>query len=205
MALGLDYVTPNSALATALLSYPFIFRLAAPRQSSTQRFILTREAISAAHAALISVAAASELYRRRDDWLPAGYQNGLDNATFASYLNSTVGAQPSTLIETQSTVGDAIISWECGYLLADFLILSLGAPRDKTKSDRSLLARSANWRVLGFHHLGLGCALIIYHLRAVKTPVRGVMVMLMLILMNVSYVLAALNCILRLSLKQTSY
>lgn len=183
----INYVIPNNALATALITYPFVFGLSISFEKPTAHsFVLTRESISAAHAALISIAAACTLYHRRNDWLPPAYHD----PTF-SHIDSKSGTETSrprsTLIETQSVVGDSIISWECGYLLADFLILSLGAPRQSgSKTDRSLLSRSVNWRVLGFHHLGIGIALVIYHLRAVKAPVKGVMVMLMLILMNVS-------------------
>lgn len=182
-----DYVTPNSALATALITYPFVFGLSTSFEKTTaQRFVLTRESISAAHAALISIVAASELYHRRRDWLPSAYYG--NTASHNDSNNGTETSRPrSSLIETQSTLGDSIVSWECGYLLADFLILSLGTPRpSRHAADRSLLSRSVNWRVLGFHHLGIGISLVIYHLRAVKAPVKGVMVMLMLILMNAS-------------------
>lgn len=183
----INYVTPNSALTTALITYPLIFQLSTSFAGrSVQRFVLTRDAISAAHATIISIAAASELYHRRNDWLPSSYYNS-DTTNVDLKGNPSSKLPVSCVIETQSKVGDSIVSWECGYLLADFMILSLGAPRQNShKTDRSLLSKSVNWRILGFHHLGIGAALIIYHLRAVKAPVKGVMVMLMLILMNVS-------------------
>lgn len=183
---------PNTALATALTVYPLLTRLSLPPSSSPSatpnRFILTREAISAIHSALISCASAAELYRQHDKWLPHGSSPTSSSPDEAASAPSSGSRPPSSVIDAQSTIGRALIAWECGYLFADFAVLVLGARHFRRQQSnahsKSVLARSVNWRVMGWHHLGIGVALALYHIHGLRGPTKGVMVMLIMLLMN---------------------
>ena len=71
------------------------------------------------------------------------------------------------LITTRSLLGNCITAAELGYLLQDTIILLLAArlrardiaQRDTDRRVRSSLAKEINWRVLGWHHLGLSAGL----------------------------------------------
>lgn len=93
------------------------------------------------------------------------------------------------MIEASPPFTNAIISFELGYLIQDFVILVLGAWRVAGDAHaRSVIARNVNWRVLGWHHLGLATSLGMFHLRVLRGQEKGSLVVLMMLLMNASYV-----------------
>jgi hypothetical protein len=185
-------IPSNAALATALAIYPLITRLALPANATPERFILTRETISAIHSALISLASATELYRQREKWFPRddNQTSPSSSSTETGHTSSQHRVRPSSsIIDAQSPVANALIAWECGYLFADFAILVLESRRFRSQSrsnSKSVLARSVNWRILGWHHLGIGIGLALYHIHGLRGPTRGVMVMLIMLLMNIT-------------------
>ena len=182
-------IPSNAALATALAIYPLITRLALPANATPERFILTRETISVIHSALISLASASELYRQREKWFPRDDSQTSSGADNTSYSSQHRVRPPSSVIDAQSPVAKALIAWECGYLFADFAVLVLGSRKfrgQSSSSSKPVLARSVNWRILGWHHLGIGIGLALYHIHGLRGPTRGVMVMLMMLLMNIT-------------------
>jgi len=188
MLTTIDHMNANVALASALILYPLIFRLVTPRDVSSGRFALSRETISAVHAALVSLAAALELYRQRDKWASPAYRSA--SGVKDELVAPQDGKETLDIINAQSPFGNAIIAWECGYLIQDSFVLLLGArraPHDDRRS-RSVMAKSFNLRVLGWHHFGVGSALGFSHFRALQGKAKGVLIVMIFFLMNLSYV-----------------
>lgn len=172
---ALDQIGPNTALATAASLYPVLFRLITPHDASAAHFMKNREIMSVSHCILMVSGTLVELYRQRDHWTPPAWRGirrpGLD------------------IIDASPPFANALISFECGYLLQDFVVLLYGARRLATDGRaRSIMARNVNWRVLGWHHLGLAVALGIWHVRVLRHTEKGSLVVMMMILMNASYV-----------------
>lgn len=190
---AIDRLNSNLALASALVLYPLLFRLITPRNASPSHFVRSREAISATHAVLISLASVLELYRQRDRWIPPALRSETGLKDGPSAGSQHAGQQPD-IIHARCPFGNAIVAWECGYLAQDFVVLLLGARSTPAATDgrrsRSVMAKSFNWRVIGGHHLGLVTALSLFHLRALRGEAKGVLVVLMMFLMNLSYVRA---------------
>ena len=176
-------ISLNTVLVTALVAYPSFFSLIVHKNPSSERFTLTREVLSVLHATLISLASAAELYRLRDKWVPPAYYGHIFSTLELEDRTQTGAA----IIDTRSTTGNAVVAWECGYLLADFIILVVGARWFyHNRQSRLLMARSISWRILGWHHLGIGCSLALYHAEAQKGKEKGVLVILIMFLMNIS-------------------
>lgn len=180
----IDRINPTVTLASSLVLYPLLFHLVTPRKASPSRFVQSREAISVAHCVLLTAASLLELYRQRDKWVPPTDHGTVTRAT--DPMRTETGLD---IIDLRSPVGNAIVAWECGYLLQDFLVLIVGARQAAgDRQSRTLLAKNVNWRVLGWHHLGVGGALLLFHLRASRGEAKGVLVVLMMFLMNISCV-----------------
>lgn len=178
-----EIIHATSALVNSMIILFFITFASVPDDPEPEDYILSREAVSALHSTLISVAAAIELFRQRHYWHP----NGL-NVTSNAFCVSTEGRPSSSLMNAQSAMGKYLISWECGFLFADFVMLAIAAKFFNWRQGeaRRALQRSVNWRVMGWHHLGIGLALLMYHIHGTKGPTKGVMIMVMMLLMNVS-------------------
>jgi len=80
------------------------------------------------------------------------------------------------------------MAFELGYLIQDSVILFLASRIRKQDVGRNItpLVKDINWKVLGWHHFGFSSALgvlqwYIYHGRE-----KGIMVILMLMLMNIT-------------------
>lgn len=175
-----DRIHPNVALATAIGIYPLVFGLINPRDSTPSRFMKSREAISIIHCILILCATAFELHRQRDKWIPPPFLR-------AAASEGQAHARPIDIIEASPPFANAIISYECGYLIQDFVILVIAARRAAIdKQARSVMARNVNWRIIGWHHLGIACALGLFHVRALEGRAKGSLVVMMMLLMNAS-------------------
>ncbi|RYO75175.1 hypothetical protein DL764_010569 [Monosporascus ibericus] len=183
--LSIDRINSNATLAAALTLYPLVFRLAVRGHVTPKRLIVSREAISALHSLLISFASAAELYRQYEKWAPPAYRGrraAKDDPAGAR------GPRPTLdIIDAQSPLGNAIVAWECGYLIGDLVALILGARRTTVDGQsRSIVGRSMNWKLLGWHHLGIGSALALFHIQACRGKEKGVLVVLLMFLMNIS-------------------
>ncbi|RMJ23146.1 hypothetical protein PHISP_05990 [Aspergillus sp. HF37] len=135
----------------------------------------SREALSVSHCLLIVSATLFELYRQSEHWVPPAWRGMRSNM---SRLD---------IIDKNPRFTCSIIAFECGYLLQDFVVLVRGARLVAGDGRaRSIMARNVNWRVLGWHHLGLAAGLGLFHLRAVRGTAKGSLVVLMMMLMNAS-------------------
>lgn len=183
----IDRIHPNVALATATGIYPLLFRLVNPPDSTASRFMRSREAISVIHCILILSAVSFELYRQRDKWIPPSFRCDTATDCATTIPAGQAHARPIDMIEASPPFTNAIIAYECGYLIQDFVILVLGAQRVMIdKRAKSVMARNINWRILGFHHLGIASALGLFHIRALEGQVKGSLVIMMMLLMNAS-------------------
>ena len=170
-------------LGISVVSYPLLFYLATPRDPDPIRFTKSREVISVLHTTLITLASIYELRKRYSDWAPStasSHQVGDQN-----YVKA--GAR-LPIITARSTLGNNITAWETGYLIQDTLILVLGA-RLRSKNGGKTMVKELNWRILGWHHVGLASALGVLQWYIAKGKEKGILVIVMLMLMNASYVL----------------
>jgi hypothetical protein len=146
----------------------------------------SREAISVIHCILTLCAISFELYRQRDKWIPPSFRPN-PRTDVAAISEGQGHARTIHMIEASPPFTNAIISYECGYLIQDFVVLVMGARRVAIdKRARSVMARNINWRILGWHHLGIASALGLFHFRALEGRAKGSLVIMMMLLMNAS-------------------
>jgi len=191
-------VAPQITLFSSIIAYPLLFHLVTPRNASASRFIKSREALSVVHCTLVTFASAYELHQRSRDWnadSPSSFLTGGDDSPIEGTPDSHVsaGSNPAyganaPLITARSNVGNSIMAFELGYLIQDSVILFLASRIRKQDVGRNItpLVKDINWKVLGWHHFGFSSALgvlqwYIYHGRE-----KGIMVILMLMLMNIT-------------------
>ncbi|TPX23240.1 hypothetical protein DIZ76_012566 [Coccidioides immitis] len=178
----------NVALASSAVTYPLLLRAITPRNSTTAQFMKSRELLSVAHCVLVLSATLYELHQQRRDWDP--------HATALESERQPLSAKKNhiNILEAKPPLANAILAFECGYLIQDFAVLVLGARR--TASDgraRSVLARNVNWRVLGWHHLGVVAGLGMFQWRAQRGEAKGVLILLIMMLMNGSTPIGTLH------------
>lgn len=139
------------------------------------------------HCTLILCAISFELYRQRDKWIPPSFRRDLRTDYAAAASGGQAHARPVDMIEASPPFANAIISYECGYLIQDFVVLVMGARRFAIdKRAGSVVARNINWRILGWHHLGIASALGLFHFRTLEGRAKGSLVIMMMLLMNAS-------------------
>lgn len=171
-----DCIHPSVALTAAAATYPLLMRLITPTHTSAVRFMKSREVLSVTHSTMMVSATLFELYRQADDWFPPAWR-GLPTPTHP------------TIIDASPPFTNTILAFECGYLLQDFIVLIGGARRLSVhNSARSILARNVNWHILGVHHLSLAVGLGLFHVRALRHTAKAALVVLMMMLMNASWV-----------------
>lgn len=170
----IDRIHPTVALTASASIFPVLMRLITPSHASAARFMKSREVLSVAHCTTVVSATLFELYRQADDWVPPAWR-GLPTP-----------ARP-TIIDASPPFANTLLAYECGYLLQDFVVLIRGARRLAGDGRaRSVLARNVNWRVLGFHHLGLAVGLGLFHVRTLRHTTKATLIVLMMMLMNAS-------------------
>jgi hypothetical protein len=82
--------------------------------------------------------------------------------------------------------GNSLTALETGYLVQDAVILILAARLRTRGQGRKALVKQINWRVLGWHHVGLASALGMLQMYIARGQEKGILVILMLMLMNAS-------------------
>lgn len=122
-----DRIYLNVALVTAVGIYPLLFRLVTLPDSTASRFMKSREAISVIHCFWTLCAISFELYRQRDKWIPPSFRRDLRTDYAAAASGGQAHARPVDMIEASPPFANAIISYECGYLIQDFVVLVMGA------------------------------------------------------------------------------
>jgi hypothetical protein len=168
-------------LLGSLISYPLLFYLVTPRNATPERFVVSREAISVLHCSLVTLGSIYELKRQYIALHPSLPRPGQeDGGTRSGY-----GAD-SPLITTRSVFGNSLTALETGYLVQDAVILILAARLRTRGQGRKALVKQINWRVLGWHHVGLASALGMLQMYIARGQEKGILVILMLMLMNAS-------------------
>lgn len=185
-------IPANLALATSLLIYPLLFRLITPSKAPPSRSAQSREALSILHSTSISTLAATELLHQCDKWAPPPRASSSRVPTTTALVSSA--GQDISIIRTRSATGNAISAWECGYLIQDSVILLILTARKSHRAELALAKRLNNWRVLVCHHVGIAAGLGLFHLRAIRGDEKGILIILMMFLMNVSYVFLPSRC-----------
>lgn len=202
---AMDKINSNHTLATSVILYSLLFRVTTPANASAIRRAISREGISVTHSTFVTLAAAFELYGHYDKWASPSVQS----VTSSKVGNAGSSTRKSSyadldIISFRSPFGNALVAYECGYLIQDFVVLVLTArlARGDARS-QSIMAKNINWRVLGWHHLGVAAALGLFHWRALHGQAKGVLLVLMLFLMNFSYVSVIPFKVLRQRLRQS--
>ncbi|KAA8645256.1 hypothetical protein EYZ11_007784 [Aspergillus tanneri] len=195
-----DDINSNGALALSATTYPIIFRLMTPTNSTAARFMKSRELISVFHCIITLSATLFELHRQFEKWAPPPrsplkvlFPWLLDRDT-STAKDSVRGLSYLDIVDAMPPFTHTILAFECGYLIQDFALLILGTRRVAGDSRaKSVMARNVNWRVLGWHHLGIACGLGLFHLRALRGQAKASLVMLMMMLMNASTPIGTLH------------
>jgi hypothetical protein len=170
---------PSIALLTSIITYPLIFISVTPRNASASRFTKSREAISVLHCTFVTLLSAWELRAQSSHW----------NTHRPSPINGdekSANGASCPLITTSSVRGNSIMAYELGYLVQDSVILVLAARLRAQEGPVRRLVKEINWRVLGWHHVGLSSALALLQWYIARGREKGIMVILMLMLMNAS-------------------
>jgi hypothetical protein len=169
--------------------YPLAFRLLLQRKPTLSQFSKSREAVSALHCSLMTFASIYELYKQRDNWLPPnrsseGNTSLLDSAD--GNINRRSLASSSSIITTQSELGNCLVTIETAYLAQDSIILLVGAYLQSQQHPGGSLRKAINWRILGYHHGGLLLALGVLQWYIAQGREKGMLIILMLMTMNAS-------------------
>ena len=170
------------SLVLSLLTYPLLFHLITPSNPRPVRFTQSREAISVAHTTFITCLSAYELYRSSSLWNI--------HPSPSPQVNSRPPGANLPLITTRSALGNAITAIETGYLVQDTFILLLGARLGARGNGGKGLVKDINWRVLGWHHAALVSALGLLQWYIAKGKEKGILIIVLLMCMNASYVLS---------------
>ncbi|KAL8906371.1 MAG: hypothetical protein Q9207_002083 [Kuettlingeria erythrocarpa] len=197
------------ALFASFAFYRLVHRFAERPNPSLARLSAVIRATSTLHSSVTTILAAYYLYRCRKEWAAVG-SPGTDGPTMNSIASSGdaayvwqeaagtagLGARypddsKNPLLQSRSTLGNAITAIECGYLLQDTISLlrEAGARRclahpGSQSTLRSLLQYAD--KTLLFHHVGIAFALLVLHLYIHQDRERGIYIIVQFLLMNSS-------------------
>ncbi|KAI4190866.1 MAG: hypothetical protein LQ346_004840 [Caloplaca aetnensis] len=195
------------ALVASFALYRLIHRFAEGPNPSLPRLSAVIRATSTLHSSATTILAAYYLYRCRMRWA-AAVSPSADGPTMnftagdAAYARQeSAGAaglggrypddSKNPLLQSRSTLGNAITAIECGYLLQDTISLlreagarrHLAQPRSQSTL-RSLLQYAD--KTLLFHHVGIALALLVLHFYVHLDRERGIYIIVQFLLMNSS-------------------
>ncbi|KAL8917534.1 MAG: hypothetical protein Q9208_007895 [Pyrenodesmia sp. 3 TL-2023] len=197
------------ALLASFAVYRLIHRYAEGPSPSLARLSAVIRATSALHSSATTIFAAYFLYRCRAQWLEAGSPSAggpvMKSDTRpegSAYVRQKVvgaaghgGRYPddstNPVLQSRSTLGNAITAIECGYLLQDTISLlreaglrrRLAQPGSQSTL-RSLLKYAD--RTLLFHHVGIAIALLVLQYYVHQDRERGIYIIVQFLLMNSS-------------------
>ncbi|KAL8665553.1 MAG: hypothetical protein Q9168_007675 [Polycauliona sp. 1 TL-2023] len=183
-----------TAILVSFAGYGLIHRHLTGSNPSPARLGAVTKAISTLHSTITTILAISFLRRCRMQWSETGAMN-LEGPKANSAAGPLPGGYPddsnNPLLQTRSTLGNAITALECGYLLQDTISLlheaylhhRLRQPNSKATL-RSILKYADN--TLLFHHISIASALLVLHLYIQQNRDRGIYIIVQFLLMNSS-------------------
>ncbi|KAL8741345.1 MAG: hypothetical protein Q9184_008397 [Pyrenodesmia sp. 2 TL-2023] len=197
------------ALLASFAVYRLLHRYAEGPSPSLARLSAVIRATTTLHSSATTILAAYFLYRCRTQWLEMGSPSAGGPVTKSdarpegsAYVRQEVagaaghgGRYPddstNPLLQSRSTLGNAITAIECGYLLADTISLlreaglrrRLVQPGSQTTL-RSLLQHAD--KTLLFHHVGIALALLVLQYYVHQDRERGIYIIVQFLLMNSS-------------------
>ena len=183
---------PLATLLTSLGLYPLAFYLISPPHASYRRLAQSREAISALHCTSMTILSLICLRRSPAARLLVKPQLHERDVVAEHALSQTKPDTSLPIITTRSTFANCLTAIETAYLLQDSFIL-LWLWRVRGSRGRSSLAagpplKGFDLRVWAWHHAGLFSAFAVLQWYIARGKEKGVLIIVMLMLMNASYV-----------------
>lgn len=186
-----------AAVLASFTVYGLIHHYAAGPKPSPARLGAVTKATSTLHSTLTTVLAVYFLRRCRTQWAETSSVGAADPSV--KYGATAGGLHPGAypddsknpLLQTRSTLGNAITAVECGYLLQDTISLlrearlrhRLVQPTSKPTL-RSVCQYADN--TLLFHHISIALALLVLHYYIHRDRDRGIYIIVQFLLMNSS-------------------
>ncbi|KAI4218966.1 MAG: hypothetical protein LQ349_008500 [Xanthoria aureola] len=186
-----------AAILASFTVYGLIHRYAAGPKPSPARLGAVTKATSTLHSTLTTVLAIYFLRRCSAQWARTDSVGPADPAD--PPLGKASGLRPggypddskNPVLQTRSTLGNAITAIECGYLLQDIISLlrearlrhRLVQPASKPTL-RSVLQHADT--TLLFHHVSIALALVVLHYYILRDRDRGIYIIVQFLLMNSS-------------------
>ncbi|KAI4273160.1 MAG: hypothetical protein LQ337_004832 [Flavoplaca oasis] len=177
--------------------YGLIHRYAAGPNPSPTRLGAVTKATSTLHSTVTTILAVYFLRQCRARWADVDAVDVLDSkmkfGTTAAGLQSRRYPDDSAnpVLQTRSTMGNAVTAIECGYLLQDTISLLREAylrhrvaQPSSDRSIRSVLKYADN--TLLFHHISIALALLVLHYYIHDDRERGIYIIVQFLLMNSS-------------------
>ena len=177
--------------------YGLIHRYAAGPSPSPARLGAVTKATSTLHSTVTTILAVYFLRQCRVRWADMDAVRALDSRlNFGTMAGGSQGGRypddsANPVLQTRSTLGNAITAIECGYLLQDTISLlreaylrhRLAQP-DSQRNIRSVLKYADN--TLLFHHISIALALLVLHSYIHQDRDRGIYIIVQFLLMNSS-------------------
>ena len=177
--------------------YGLIHRYAAGPSPSPARLSAVTKATSTLHSTGTTILAVYFLRQCRVRWADMDAVGALDSRlNFGTMAGGSQGGRypddsANPVLQTRSTLGNAITAIECGYLLQDTISLlreaylrhRLAQP-DSQRNIRSVLKYADN--TLLFHHISIALALLVLHSYIHQDRDRGIYIIVQFLLMNSS-------------------
>ncbi|KAL8840157.1 MAG: hypothetical protein Q9176_004005 [Flavoplaca citrina] len=177
--------------------YGLIHRYAAGPSPSPTRLGAVTKATSTLHSTVTTILAVYFLRQCRARWADMDAVGALDSRTkFGTTAAGLQGGRypddsANPVLQTRSTLGNAITAIECGYLLQDTISLLREAylrhrvaQPSSQRSIRPVLKYADN--TLLFHHVSIALALLVLHYYIHQGRDRGIYIIVQFLLMNSS-------------------
>ncbi|KAL8848483.1 MAG: hypothetical protein Q9221_006485 [Calogaya cf. arnoldii] len=186
-----------AAILASFTVYGLIHRHAAGPNPSAAWYGAVTKATSTLHSTVTTILAIYFLHRCRVQWSEMGSRGTEDSMakprTTAARVHSGRYPDDSTnpILQTRSSLGNAITALECGYLLQDTIsllreaYLRHGLVHPSFKPTLRSILKLAD-RTLLFHHISIATALLVLHRYIHQDRDRGIYIVVQFLLMNSS-------------------